>query len=101
YQHYLKPYFWAFSLGGGLILTILSNAAFSSFRAEDDALGLGTTIASFAIPFILTLALNHGLYLMKRRKRRRRKTRREHPQFFNTLEANETNPELSRRKTGA
>lgn len=101
YQHYYKPYFWAFSLLGGLLLTIISNAVFARFRAEDDVLGLGMTIASFAIPFVLTLVLNHGMYLMKRRKRKRRKIRREHPQFFHTLEVSETRSEHSGRKSRA
>ncbi|MFI5201000.1 MAG: hypothetical protein ACHQNE_01255 [Candidatus Kapaibacterium sp.] len=102
YQHYLKPWFWAFSLGGGLILTIISNAAFAKLRNADDTAGIGFTIASFAIPFLLTLALNHGLHLLKRRKRRKRKVvRHEHPQFFNALDEDEGNPELSGRDAGA
>ncbi len=102
YQHYLKPYFWGFSLGGGLILTIISNAAFAKLRNADDAAGIGFTIASFAIPFLLTLALNHGLHLIKRSKRRRRKVvRHEHPHFFNALDEGESNPELSGRDAGA
>ena len=101
YQQYYKPYFWAFSLGGGLLLTILSNAAFAQMRAEDNALGLGTTIASFAIPFILTLALNHGLYLVKQNKRRKRKVLRGHAQFFDTVDAEEANSEFSGRDAEA
>jgi|GEM_PF-2534277 hypothetical protein len=98
YQHYYKPYFWSFSLGGGLLLTILSNAIFAHLRTEDDAVGLGTTIASFAIPFLLTLALNHWLHLVKRSKRKRRKFRTEHTKFFDmagTSEIVQSNSELS------
>ncbi|HET6401751.1 MAG TPA: hypothetical protein VFH95_10165 [Candidatus Kapabacteria bacterium] len=101
YQHYLKPWFWVFSLGGGLILTIISNAAFARLRAEDNALGLGTTIASFAIPFVLTLALNHGLHLIKRKKRTKRKVLREHAQFFDMVEDGEPLPsKLSAKDIG-
>lgn len=102
YQHYLKPWFWAFSLGGGLILTIVSNAAFATLRNEDDAAGIGFTIASFAIPFILTLALNHGLHLIKRSKRKRRKVYRQHDQFFKMVEDSESlssNAEYTREHT--
>jgi hypothetical protein len=104
YQHYYKPWFWAFSLSGGLILTILSNAAFAKLRNEDDVAGIGFTIASFAIPFILTLALNHGLHHIKRSKRKRRKVHREHAQFFKMVEDGESpssNAELTGKDTGA
>jgi hypothetical protein len=104
YQHYYKPYFWGFSLGGGLILTILSNAIFARLRNADDAAGIGFTIASFGIPFVLTLALNHALHLVKRSKRRRRKFRPRNSQFFDGFDASETNqpdPKLSRRNIGA
>ncbi len=90
YQHYYKPWFWAFSFGGGLILTILSNAAFAHLRAADNVVGLGSTIASFAIPFLLTLALNHALHLVKRSKRRKRKVSGEQPQFFDVANTAET-----------
>ncbi len=76
YQHYAKPYFWAFSLGGGLILTAISNILFTHLRAIDSYVGIGWTIASFAIPFLLTLGLNHGLHLIKRKSRTRRKLQR-------------------------
>ena len=76
YQHYAKPYFWAFSLGGGLILTLITNTLFSRLRADDNFIGIGSTIASFAIPFLLTLALNHGLHLIKRKTHVKRKAHR-------------------------
>ena len=82
YQHYYKSYFWAFSLGGGLILTIISNAIFARLRTADNTIGLTSTIASFLIPFALTMALNHGLQFVKRSKRKRKKISKEHPSFF-------------------
>jgi len=104
YQHYLKPWFWAFSLGGGLILTILSNGIFAKLRNEDDMAGIAFTIASFAIPFLLTLAINHWLHLIKRSKRKRRKIHREHAQFFQMVEDGESarsNAKFTGKDTGA
>jgi O-antigen/teichoic acid export membrane protein len=101
YQHYQKPYFWAFSLAGGLVFTLLSHAIFLKEFTVDDASGIQLTIASFAIPFALTLALNHGLYYLKRNKRKRRPRRRETDSFFempassDALRANETGEDVA------
>ncbi|HEY3874666.1 MAG TPA: hypothetical protein VGM92_04265 [Candidatus Kapabacteria bacterium] len=82
YQHYLKPYFWIFSLAGGLIFTEICHQIFLGQFTANDTSAMRLTIASFAVPFILTLALNHGLYYLKRKKRRRRRIRKTDSNFF-------------------
>ena len=76
YQHYYKNYFWFISLGGGLILTFLSQFFFARHFTADDASSLRLTIAEFTIPFLLTILLNHGLYLIKKSKRKKRRRQR-------------------------
>ncbi|HWF44728.1 MAG TPA: hypothetical protein VG537_08800 [Candidatus Kapabacteria bacterium] len=89
YEHYYKSYYWAFSLAGGLILTYLSHWIFSrSLASDNDTASIESTLLSFALPFLLTLGLNHGLYLIKRNKRKRRLKRKEHSRFFDTVDAN-------------
>ena len=86
YQHYYKPYYWAFSLGGGLVLTYISYWVFSRWVvAGDDGSSLQLTVVSIVLPFLLTLGLNHGLYLIKHRKRKRRLKRKKHSSFFDTV----------------
>jgi hypothetical protein len=85
YQHYYKPWFWVISLAGGLILTDISNWVFMHNGLADDDSAIRLTIASFAIPFVLTLALNHGLYLIKIKKRKTRSRRKLHSHFFDTV----------------
>ena len=97
YQHYAKPYFWAFSLGGGLILTLISNTLFTRLRGDDNYIGVGSTIASFAIPFLLTLALNHGLHLVKRKSRVRKRAQRKiiaQPDIF-SVPSHSAKPDLT------
>ncbi|SRR5579883_1129885 len=89
YQHYYKQYYWAFSLAGGLILTYLSHHFFMRYFTIDDDSSLRLTIASFAAPFVLTLALNQALYYIKKQKRKKRTKRREHSRFFDTVDASE------------
>ncbi len=84
YQHYLKPYFWAFSLAGGLILTLLSHSFFLGKFTTDDVSAIWLTIASFGIPFVLTMALNHALYYVKHSKRKQRMKQRRPARFFDT-----------------
>jgi NhaP-type Na+/H+ or K+/H+ antiporter len=89
YEHYYRQYYWAFSLGGGLILTYVSHWIFSrGLHSDNDTASIESTLLSFAVPFVLTLALNHGLYLVKRNKRKRRLKRKEHSRFFDTVDAN-------------
>jgi hypothetical protein len=73
YQHYYKTYYWFISLGGGLILTYISQLFFARMMTNDDASSLRITIAEFAVPFLMTLVLNHGLYLIKKNKTKKRK----------------------------
>ena len=89
YQHYYKPWFWVFSLVGGLVLTDLSNWFFMHYITTDDDSAVRLTIASFAIPFVLTLVLNHGLYLIKQKKRKSRSRRKHHSHFFDTVDPSE------------
>ena len=86
YQHYYKTYFWFISLGGGLILTFISQFFFMRQHPSDDASSLRLTVAEFAIPFVLTLLLNHGLYLIKitKRKKRRRQRPESHSRTANS-----------------
>ena len=95
YQHYYKQYYWAISLGGGLVLTYVSHWIFSrSVSASDDASSLPYTLVSVILPFLLTLALNHGLYLFKRHKRKRRQKRKPYSNFFDTIEGDQV-PKVS------
>jgi hypothetical protein len=87
YQHYYKPYFWAFSLVGGLLLTVISHSFFLKKFTPDDTSAIWLTIASFGVPFLLTLALNQGLYYVKQTKRKKRSKRRP-ARFFDTVDAN-------------
>ena len=73
YQHYYKTYFWFISLGGGLVLTYISQFFFMRLATDDDASSLRLTIAEFAVPFLMTLLLNYGLYAIKKNKRKKRK----------------------------
>lgn len=89
YQHYLKPWFWVFSLLGGIGLTSISTMIFARIPAADDTRAIEQTIASFAIPLALTLLLNHGFYIMKLRKRKQREQRKRHSKFFDSVDAAE------------
>ncbi len=89
YQHYYKQWYWAISLLGGLVLTNISHSIFLRYFSGDDTSAIELTIASFVIPFLLTLALNHLLYQVKQRKRRKRVRRREHSRFFDTVDPGE------------
>ena len=84
YQHYYKPYFWGFSLLGGVVLTILSHSFFLKRSSSDDLGAILLTIASFGIPFILTMLLNQGLYYIKKSKRQKRSKQRRPARFFDT-----------------
>jgi hypothetical protein len=86
YQHYYKTYFWFISLGGGLALTYISQFFFVRLITDDDASALRLTIAEFIVPFVFTLILNHGLYLIKKNKRKKRKHQRNegHTRALNT-----------------
>ncbi len=86
YQHYYKPYFWAISLAGGLFFTLISHDLFQRMLTDDDTRSIWLTITSFALPFLLTLVLNYGLYYIKHTKRQKRMKRRRHSQFFDTLD---------------
>jgi hypothetical protein len=92
YQHYLKTWFWAFSLAGGAMFTYLfhrlllrGEGSMTDHPQGDDSISLVLTVASFIVPFVFTLALNHGLYLLKRRKRQQRSRRKRHSNFFDTV----------------
>ena len=50
----------------------------------DDAKAIWLTIATFGVPFLLTLALNHGLYYIKKSKRKKRTKLRPSARFFDT-----------------
>ncbi len=84
YQHYYKPYFWGISLVGGLLLTVLSHSFFIKKYTTNDNSNIWLTIASFGIPFILTIALNQGLYYFKQTKRKQRSKQRRPARFFDT-----------------
>ena len=96
YQHYYKNYFWFISLGGGLILTYISQYVFMHRFTADDVNSLRLTIIGFAFPFFLTLLLNHGLYMIKKSKRKRRRrqrneghTRAQNTRFFDSPDLGE------------
>lgn len=97
YQHYQKSYYWGISLGGGLVLTLLFHSVFLGRFTVDDTSAIWLTIASFAVPFVLTLALNYGLYSIKHSKRKRKLRRREDTHFFDLTE---TSKVLQSDKTG-
>jgi O-antigen/teichoic acid export membrane protein len=84
YQHYYKPYFWVISLAGGVFLTVLSHSFFLKKSTSDDLGAILLTIASFGIPFILTMLLNQGLYYIKKSKRKKRSKQRRPARFFDT-----------------
>src|ERR1035437_1571474 len=65
YQKYYRPYYWAFSLGGGFVFTYISHVLFVRAMGADDDIAIRMTLASFVLPFILTLLLNYGLSLMR------------------------------------
>ena len=87
YQHYYKPYFWVFSLAGGVFLTVISHSFFLKKFTTDDVSAIWLTIASFGIPFILTMALNQGLYYIKQNRRKKRSKLRRPARFFDTTDA--------------
>jgi hypothetical protein len=87
YQHYYKPYFWGFSLVGGVFLTVVSHSFFLKKSSTDDLSAILLTIASFGIPFLLTMALNQGLYYFKKSKRKKRSKQRRPARFFDTADA--------------
>jgi hypothetical protein len=97
YQHYYKPYFWGISLLGGLIMTVISRSYFLKKYTTNDFSNILLTIASFGIPFILTMLLNQGLYYIKQTKRKQRSKQRRPARFFDTTESGKTaqsaNPE--------
>src|ERR1051325_4602305 len=85
YQHYVKTWFWAISLAGGIVRARISNMIFARIPTTDDTAAIEQTIASFAIPLALTILLNHGLYLLKRRKRKQHRQRKRHSKFFDSV----------------
>ena len=87
YQHYLKTWYWGISLAGGIVLATIFNLIFARIPTSDDTAAIEQTIASFAIPLALTLLLNHGLYILKRRKRKQRLHRKRHSKFFDSVNA--------------
>src|SRR4051812_13709359 len=89
YQHYLKTWYWAISLVGGIGLATVFHIIFERIPTADDTAAIEQTIASFAIPLALTILLNHGLYILKRRKRKQRQRRKRHSKFFDSVSANE------------
>ncbi len=86
YQHYYKPYFWGFSLGGGLILTLVCHSIFLHGYTLNDVGSIWLTIAAFGVPFALTLALNQGLYYIKQTKRKKRSKLRRPARFFDSTD---------------
>jgi hypothetical protein len=82
YQHYYRNYYWWFSLGGGLILTYLSQKVLDKPGTESDP---ARTVASFVVPFVLTLLLNQALYFVKHSKRKKRRHKKTHSDFFSTI----------------
>ena len=102
YQHYYKPYFWVFSLLGGMLFTVMSHSIFAKRFTSDDVSAIWLTIASFGIPFILTLALNQGLYYIKEKRRKKRSKLRRPARFFDTTDAeaavrpNQTGKDMAR-----
>ena len=89
YQRYYRPYYWSFSLAGGFAFTFLCHEIFLRNVTSDDGRALQMTLVSFALPFLLTLALNHTMSLMKSRKRRQHSNRKTHSSFFDTTNAGE------------
>jgi O-antigen/teichoic acid export membrane protein len=89
YQHYLKTWYWAISLAGGIALASIFRVIFERIPTADDTAAIEQTIASFAIPLALTILLNHGLYMLKRRKRKQREHRKRHSKFFDSVNAGE------------
>src|SRR5438105_5066656 len=71
YQRYYRNYFWAISLAGGLLFTYLFHILLTRQANSDDTSSLELTLASFIIPFLLTLGLNHLMSVMKSVKRKR------------------------------
>ena len=98
YQHYYKPYFWVFSLVGGVFLTVISHSFFLKKFTTDDVSAIWLTIASFGIPFILTMALNQGLYYIKQNRRKKRSKLRRPARFFDTTDTGETTTSAETRK---
>ena len=92
YQHYYRNYYWWFSIIGGLILTFISQKVIDRPGTSDDA-SIERTIASFLVPFVLTLLLNQALYFVKHSKRKKRRHKKTHSDLFNT-----TNSPLPIRK---
>jgi hypothetical protein len=82
YQHYYRNYFWWISIAGGLVLTFISQKLLDRPGTETSVLG---TIASFVVPFLLTLALNHALYYVKRSKRKKHRRQKKHSDFFRAI----------------
>ena len=100
YQHYLKPWYWGISLAGGLILTEVFHSLFLGTFTLDDSSAMRLTIASFAVPFLLTLGLNHWLYHLKKKKQRRRRVRRTDTHFFDINAINQPRSE-QKKETSA
>jgi hypothetical protein len=86
YQRYHRNYYWVLSLAGGLMFTYLSHVLFLRQVSVDDASSLRMTLASFAFPFLMTLALNHALSLMKGHKHRKHAKQKTHSSFFDTAD---------------
>lgn len=84
YQRYHRNYFWIISLAGGLIFTYGFHLFFVWQIGMDDTSSLTITLASFVIPFILTLALNYLLSLMKSRKRKKHSKQKIYSSIFDT-----------------
>lgn len=78
-------------------MTLLFHSVFLGRFTVDDTSAIFLTIASFAVPFALTLALNYGLYYMKHRKRKLKLRRREDTHFFDLTDSNDV---LQPNKTG-
>jgi hypothetical protein len=88
YHHYLKPWYWWVSLAGGLVFTYIVNLAIRHLTSLDPT-SVEAILSSFIIPFVLTLLLNHALYLLKGRKRKQRRLRKSHSHFFDSVDSQE------------
>ncbi len=72
---------------GGLIFTYVFHDLFLRGINADDGGSLVMTLASFVLPFLLTLGLNYALSMMKIHKRKKHGKQKVYSSFFDTVDA--------------
>ncbi len=97
YQGYRRTYYWWYSIGSGFLLATMSKSILQAIPGIDTG-SLWFVLATFVLPFLGVLAVNHYLYILKQRHSKRRKRRKQHSSFFDTAESTHAVQEVTSQR---